>query len=155
MPERFRRSVPWTLGDLMILYACTFVGLLLVGIAWYGASSSVAVSAQVRWANLAVGGLILLGAGQLAWLLTGRRAVGELRRHVLRQARSDAVVEQAPVAHAAENGRFVAAKNMTRYHRPACLLVAGKKVEAGAETKLQKRGLRPCGVCLEPDEPAA
>src|SRR5438067_13202899 len=67
----------------MVLYVGTAVGLLIIGIAWFGASSSVVVSSQVRWTNVGVGGLIVLGAGILAWVLAGRRAVGELRRHVI------------------------------------------------------------------------
>ena len=159
LPERFRRSVPWRLGDLMVLYVCTAVGLLIIGIAWFGASSSVVVSSQVRWTNVGVGGLIVLGAGILAWVLAGRRAVGELRRHVISliPVPADAPRATAPVRAVVErpnDERLVSAPGMTHYHRPDCIFVAGKQVKASTERALRRQKRTPCGACLGGEEVA-
>jgi hypothetical protein len=144
--------VPWRLGDLFLLYACTAVGLLIIGIAWFGASSSVDVDTQVRWTNLGVGGLIILGAGVLAWLLAGRRAIGELRRHVtplipvpIHEA-GDVTSDGAKPDPDAND--LVSGPGMTHYHRRHCVFVAGKAVKKGTERSFHRQKRKPCGACL-------
>jgi hypothetical protein len=156
LPERFRRPVPWRLGDLLVLYACTALGALLVAVAWFGASSSVRVASQVRWTNIGVGGLIVFGAGSLAWLLTGRRAVGELRRHLLPLIpvpEQPAVEGRAP-ASPTTNGALVSVRGMTHYHRAACIFVAGKDVEKASERTFRRRGRTPCAACRPTEDDA-
>jgi hypothetical protein len=145
--DRGERRVPWRLGDLYGLYGTTVGGLLLVAIAWYQASGSIDPDAQVGWTNLAVAGLIILGAGNLVWLLTGRRVVGELRRDVIARLPLRPVTsEHEPVAPS--SGALVAQRGMTRYHRPECLFVTGKAATAASEPSHRRAGRRPCEVCL-------
>src|SRR5207237_1367274 len=89
MPDRFRRSLPWGVTDMLIVYGMTFVGLLLVFLAWFGTSASVRLGSQVRWTDVGVAGVIILGAGNLLWLLRGKRATGQLRRLVLAEVPID------------------------------------------------------------------
>ena len=131
------RPVPWKLGDLLVLYVCTLGGLVLVGVGWFGTSSSVVVGDQVRWVVVGAAGVIVLGAGNLAWLLTGRRAVGELRRRLVAERRLLSVPPSASTM------RLVSGPNMTRAHLDSCPLVAGKPVATVTATD----GLRRCGVC--------
>src|SRR4051812_27664287 len=49
-----RRSVPWRVGDALVLYACTAIGVLLLVGSWYGASGTVRLSRQVVWVDVAV-----------------------------------------------------------------------------------------------------
>jgi hypothetical protein len=42
---------------------------------------------------------------------------------------------------------LVTAPGMTRFHRPACPLAAGKPVEAVRPDEAEGAGLVPCGVC--------
>jgi hypothetical protein len=131
LPERFRRSVPWGMGDLLAIYATTFIGLLLVFLAWFGSSASVRLNNQVRWTTVGVAGVIVLGAGNLFWLLRGKRATGELRRLLLLQVPVD---DEAPV----EAPR-------------AGPLVAGKDVTAASKDAHVRSGREACGVCLPPE----
>ena len=78
MPERFRRSVPWGMSDILAIYATTFIGLLLVFLAWFETSASVRLRNQVHWTNVGVAGVIVLGAGNLFWLL-GQGPAGTVR----------------------------------------------------------------------------
>jgi hypothetical protein len=147
LPEQFRRSAPWRLGDFFTAYACAVGGLLVIGLAWLGASSSVRVDSQVRWADLGVVGLVALGAGNIAWILTGRRAVGELRRHVIATVGLRKSAVAAPV-EAMADGVVVSGPGMSLYHRPDCLFVAGKRVQRASAPAFQRRGRRPCRACL-------
>ena len=142
MPDRFRRSVPWDVRDLLALYATTFAGVLLVFLAWYEVSASTRLASQVRWTNVGVAGVIVLGAGNLFWLLRGRRAAGQLKRRLLPLV---AVPEEGPATVAAV--RLVAGSAMTRFHRSDCPLVAGKSVKAVSEAAHRRAGRQPCGVC--------
>jgi hypothetical protein len=147
MPDRFRRSVPWGMSDLLAIYATTFVGLLLVFLAWFGTSASVRLGSQVRWTNVGVAGVIVLGAGNLFWLLRGKRATGELRRLVLPLV---PLGDERPTAISTA-GPLVAGPAMTRFHRVDCALVAGKDVTPASKDVHVRAGRDACGVCLPPD----
>jgi len=145
--DRFRRSVPWGMSDLLAIYTTTFIGLLLVFLAWFETSASVRLKNQVHWTNVGVAGVIVLGAGNLFWLLRGKRATGELRRLLLPQV---PVEDEAPI-EAPRAGPLVAGPDMTRFHRADCPLVAGKSVSAAGREAHARAGREPCGVCLPSD----
>src|SRR2546423_11688344 len=147
MPNRFRRSLPWGMGDLLAVYATTFVGLLLVFVAWFGTSASVRLNNQVHGTNVGVAGVIVLGAGNLLWLLRGKRATGELRRLVLALVPVD---DDGPI-EVPQADRLVAGPDMTRFHRADCPLVAEKHVRAAGREAHVRAGRAACGVCLPMD----
>jgi hypothetical protein len=126
-------SSPWAVGWLLALIATTGLGLAAIVTAWYGASGRGVFADQVPWLNHAVGGAIVAGLGNCAWLLRGRRSVGELRRSLLVAAPvADDVsapsfsVEVAPAP--AVSAAWVQAKGMRKVHRPSCPMVVGKTV---------------------------
>lgn len=144
MPDRFRRSLPWGMSDLLAVYATTFSGLLLVFLAWFETSASVRLKNQVHWTNVGVAGVIVLGAGNLLWLLRGKRATGQLRRLVLAAVPVD---DESPI-DIPRTGPLVAGPDMTRFHRADCPLVAGKRVSAAGREAHVRAGRAACGVCL-------
>ena len=154
VPEALRRPLPWRVGDLLLLYATTTTGCVLVLASWFAVAGEVRLNDQVPWLNAGVAGVIVLGAGNLAWLLAGRRSIGALRRALLTSIGDDAPTP-TPVGTPADD-RLVAGRAMTRFHRPDCLLVTGKPVRALSLETHEKRGRRPCDVCrpAEPVEPA-
>lgn len=143
-------SSPWRRTDRTVVLVTTGVGVAIVAVSWLGAADASHLDTQVRWLNLGVVGVILLGAGNARWLLRGRLAAGRLRRTVLGSpelagrlvARSERRDRSA-----AELAMPVAAKGMTRYHRPDCPLVADRAVRAARVSTQVKQGRRPCGVC--------
>jgi hypothetical protein len=148
MPDRFRRSVPWQPGDLVTLYVATVSGLLLVFLAWLETSGAVHLRSQVRWTNVGVAGVIVLGAGNLLWLLRGRRAIGELRAFVLPRVVVETPTSATPPMLAPRVApALVSGSSMTRFHRADCVLVVGKDVVAASESTHRRRGRTPCGVC--------
>lgn len=142
-PARGATSVPWRLGDLLVVYATTAVGVVLVLAAWYAASDELTLAAQTGWLTLGTAGVVVLGAGNLAWLLAGWRAITLERRRLFALVPATT----APAAPTEVVGELVAARSMTRFHRPGCPLVAGKRVRHYAFATHEARGRRPCGVC--------
>ena len=151
MPRRFQRSVPWRPGELVVLYVAIVLGVVLVLLAWLEVSGAAQLHSQVRWTNVGVAGVIVLGAGNLFWLLRGRRAIGELRAFVLPRVSAVTTVSTKASPASATSSRddrvLVAAAAMTRFHLPGCALVAGKDVVASSEATHRRRGRTPCGVC--------
>ncbi len=147
--------VPWKVSDAAIFAVCTFVGLSLVLFAWYGASGSDRSSTQVECVDAAVAGALVATAGNVLWILSGRRAVG--LRTARQTERLERFMELEPAAEAglAASTRekpvidsLVAAKNLTVYHRPDCPLVDGRHVRRFNPSSSRSPAKEPCGVCL-------
>ncbi len=136
---------PWRLGDAMSLVTLNAVGIALLVTGWFMAGGRLLFHDQVSGANVAIAGIIVAGVGNAVWLLTGRRAVG-LRRNVVGVAIEQRYRNrQRPTA--AATPKLVAAKGMTRYHRPDCVFVAERRVTAHKRETHESRGRTPCGVC--------
>ena len=144
--DRANTSVgPWRLGDAMSLLTLNAVGIALVITGWYVAGGRLLLHDQVPGANVAIAGIIVAGVGNGMWLLTGRRAVG-MRRNVVGAAIEQRYRSRARLTAVTET-KLVAAKGMTRYHRPDCVFVAERRVTANKRETHESRGRTPCGVC--------
>jgi hypothetical protein len=125
------------------LIATDVVALALIIVGWYVASGS-SRRAQVPGINLAIGALALSAVAHGLWVCQARRAVGTYRVRILPAA----LVTDRPRAVAPlEETDPVASAEMALYHRPACLLVAGKAVARQPRPGHESAGRRPCGVC--------
>ena len=144
-PERLGGGGPWRLGDAMGLVTLNVVGIALVLTGWYVAAGRLLFRDQVSGANVAIAGIIVAGVGNGVWLLTGRRAVGLRRRTVAEAIERRYCGRARPVAEATT--KLVAAKGMTRYHRPDCVFVAERRVTINKRETHESRGRTPCGVC--------
>lgn len=140
---RSAATSPWSASWLLALLATAAVGGVTLVISWYFAAGEGVLAAQVPWLNVAVGATVLSGLGNCAWLLCGRRSVGELRRSLLVAAPAGNDDEDAVLPHVPAGGpTWVRAPGMRRIHRPNCPLVAGKnmvEVDALADEA--------CGIC--------
>jgi hypothetical protein len=136
---------PWRLGDAMSLFTLNAVGVALLLAGWYMAGGRLLLHDQVSGANVAIAGIIAAGVGNAVWLLTGRRAVG-MRRNVVGAA-VEKRYRSRPRPTAVVTTKLVAAKGMTRYHRPDCVFVAERRVTANKRETHESRGRTPCGVC--------
>src|SRR5947207_2668862 len=147
-------SIPWRVDDLVVLYATTFAGAVMLLIAWWGASGTTQLGAQLAWVNVAVAGVILAGTGNAIWLLHGRRSVTLRRRRLVDEgfslgagARTHPVPSGGSRVGAGPDAALVASPRMTRFHRQDCPLVAAKVVSAASRSSHERAGRRPCGVC--------
>lgn len=147
-----REPALWRPEDVLATAVPSAVGVVLWMVGWYQVSGSDAYAKQIGWADLAIGGFILATTSQLIWLLRGRRAVGELRRQLLRVRVPDAgswAASPAPVVQPQiERAEIVVAgPNKSLFHRPDCPMVAGRGWTARPRRDIADPGLRPCGVC--------
>jgi hypothetical protein len=133
------------MGDLLGLWASIVAGAVLLLVSWWGASASAEQSRQVFWIDIGVVGVIVAGVGIAAWLLTGRRAIGERRVALLptRAATPSAAVRPA----SAGKEELVSAPGLTRYHRAGCPMVVGKATRTATDAGHRAAGLEPCGIC--------
>jgi hypothetical protein len=149
--EHRHTAVPWRVGELVSLYCFNLAGLVLILLAWFQVSGQVDLGSQMRWLNAGVAGVIVAGAGNVLWLMAGRRRVGELcrsaARPVLARAARNRTVANAPTPDGAV-GQLVSGQGMTRFHRRSCLFVAGKPVTPASERGHIAAGRRPCDACL-------
>jgi hypothetical protein len=149
--ERATPALPWPVGDLVRLYVVNATVLVALVITWWVAAGTVRGGREVGALAVAIGGLIVSGGINALWLMVGRRSVSA-RRVALRSDLDDligAIVERAgaeseitplPVA-------CVTLENGSRYHRPGCELVAGKRTIAWSSADADARWRVPCGVC--------
>ena len=77
------RPVPWTRRDVIVVVALNVAGLAVIVAGWAWASGRTVLADQFPATDLAVIGLIVAGAGNIAWLLANRRAIGRARRSLL------------------------------------------------------------------------
>ncbi len=157
-------SVLWGAEDLLRWVITVGLGGIVVAVSWYVCAGDVQFSQQVGPIDAAIAGLMLSGIGNLAWLLHGRRALGERRRSLLpdvavgdldqlasvgiRRRLGSAAQTMTSVGLTAEETLFVAGEGMERYHRPECALAAGRTGwSALPRQEHEVAGRQPCGVC--------
>jgi hypothetical protein len=139
-----RANTPWGPVDAVRIATLNVVGLALVLSGWVLASGQLLFKHQVTGANVAIAGIVFAGVGDGLWLLSGRRALG-VRKRTLTSA-----IEHTPWkprAVEATQPTLVAAKGMTRYHRPDCAFVAGRRVYSRKRETHENQGRQPCAVC--------
>lgn len=138
----------WRRADLLFLFAALGVGLLLIGVGYWGVSGTRVFDDQVSSARLAAVGVVVAQAGVVRSVIAGRRALGRrLRSSLPAAATARPAVAIAGSAGSGSAGQPVAAADMTRYHRPGCAFAAGKGVLAASAADHERVGRRPCGVC--------
>jgi hypothetical protein len=77
------RPAPWSGRDLFAVVALNAAGLALIVAGSVWASGRTVVADQFPATDLTVLGLVLAGAGNLTWLLAGRRTLARVRRLLL------------------------------------------------------------------------
>jgi hypothetical protein len=147
--------VPWRIGHLVVVYVVNLTGLLLIVVAWIEVSGQLTLRAQIPWVDVGVAGIIVAGAGNVLWMLTGRRAVGEMRRGltVHLPAAGQATFEDDGLPRAASD-QFVAGRRMSHYHRAECPLVEGKRVTLDSHEGHLSAARVACDVCIPSAVPA-
>jgi hypothetical protein len=150
------RPLLWGAEDLLRWAITTGLGGIVIAVAWYVAAGEATFAQQVGPLDAAVAGLLLSGVGNLAWLLHGRRALGERRRLLLPDL-AEATPDPQPVlvgplstpaVARATDEVFLAGEGMDRFHRPGCALAAGRTGWTTATRRHhEEAGRRPCGVC--------
>jgi hypothetical protein len=148
----------WGAEDLLRWVITVGLGGIVIVVAWYVGAGEATFGQQVGPIDAALAGLLLSGIGNLAWLLHGRRALGERRRLLLPDVavetpgaeESVRLLSAGPVVASAAPADevFLAGADMERYHRPTCALASGRTGWTTATRREHEAaGRRPCGVC--------
>jgi hypothetical protein len=152
------RPLLWGAEDLLRWAITTGLGGVVIAVGWYIAAGEAAFGQQVGPLDAALAGLLLSGVGNLAWLLHGRRALGERRLLLLPDVAEGTIgadpepVLVGPLSTPAVAGTvddvFLAGEGMERFHRPECALAAGRTGWTPATRREhEEAGRRSCGVC--------
>jgi hypothetical protein len=142
-------DAPWRTGDLLRAGGLAAAGITGLALTWYGAGDQPDWPDQLPWASLGVAATTVALLGLVSWLVAGLRRVRRLRREVLPKLAAGAV-RRRPVGAAAVTPigtALVTAPGMTRFHRPACPLAAGKPVQPVRPDEADGAGLVACGMC--------
>jgi hypothetical protein len=147
---------PWRRRDLLVCGLLALLGIAGLITCWLGASGESVWRKQTGWliGSIFAAGLVVLGGG--LWLLVGLRRVRHGFRDLRRDQRTafgltrvragistDTASDGTPEGDPAE--RLVTVSQMTRAHRPDCLLLRGKAAVPVPAADLGRYGR--CGVC--------
>jgi hypothetical protein len=138
------RWSPWSSAAARRWIAVGLVGYVVAALGWWFASREAALTDQVGFAALGVGGCAVVAYANITWLLQGRFAIVARRERLL----SDAI---PPAARLDRDGYgedgVVAGPGLALFHRPSCVLVAGRDWPVLDRTKGTRGDRRPCGIC--------
>ncbi len=131
----------WESGDRIVTAVLVAVGVVLIAIAWIGASDTTEWDTQLRWTALSMVGVVCVCVGVGIYLFRGFSRVRAEALFVRRQLAAR-IARGAPSVGDDISSERVTVAGMAHHHAPGCLLVAGKATVAADEAALP-----PCGVC--------
>src|SRR4051794_4282881 len=136
------RTQPWRPGDTPAVLTLNALAAVGVVVCWIGSATELRFHDTLYWLQGAIVAVLIASVANGLWLVAGMRQLRARRRVLIetwpRQASSPAKVREPEV---------VTAERMTTYHRPSCLLVAGKALRSGTRSALERRQKQPCGMC--------
>jgi hypothetical protein len=135
---------PWSADQLLRAVGLAGVGLVMCVVAWGVASGKACLGDQVGWVSVGVGGLVVAFFGQAAWLLNGRRSLGERSMHLLGRPPTRAA---ARVGVRSLSQQLVGGEGLRWYHRADCPLARGQGWPVSSLAVQEAAGREPCGVC--------
>jgi hypothetical protein len=141
-------TVPWSLSDARTGFLTTTVGAGLLVWAWWETSGAAAVQDHTTWTAVGILAVTLIAAGNLFWVMSGRRAVRLRGAELVRKVEEvQLLARPIPRARSITVSPFVVVPGAGRFHRESCLLVRGKVVHRVPADVGQQDGLRPCEMC--------
>ncbi|WP_019874817.1 hypothetical protein [Sporichthya polymorpha] len=117
------------------------VGAIVLVAGWWEVSDRASMESQIPAFNIAVLGLVLIGAGQGLWFLRGRRACSDRRRLLLGADAAPAVISAA----VEDTDSFAGTERF--YHRLDCAMVDDRDWAPSPRATHERVGRTPCGVC--------
>jgi hypothetical protein len=142
---------PWRVGDFVRAVARLLLGLIVIIVAWAGASGTLVWRQQVLWTAVGAAGVLVAASGVFMWLLSGFGMVSRERREIrlVLTARYRRAAIAAPVDRlgSVDADTVVWGAGMRRYHLTSCDVVKGKRVISLSRDDGRRRGLVPCGMC--------
>ena len=128
-------SSPWTVGRVAGFGVAQAVALGAIVGGWFTAAGQHSSTGVWPWVAVCMAGLSLSAVANGVAFFTARRAI------VRRPLPAVSFTGRRPTAAVVHDG-LVSGAGMTLFHRPDCILVAGKNVLAA-----DRGGLGACGMC--------
>lgn len=152
-PVRYRSEpLPWRRLDMVVCGLLAAAGVAGLVVCWFGITSEAVWREQTGWliGSIFSTGLVILGGG--LWVLIGLRRVRQGFRDLRRDQRAALGLTRvrtagapATVGGTVDGEQLVTSRQMTRVHRPDCLLLRGKQAVPVPPAELANYGR--CGVC--------
>jgi hypothetical protein len=142
-----RVSHPWPEHSLILWALLSGIGVALLVAGWIQVRNESVYAKQVAGINMAIVGVLAVGAGAIPMLLTGRRSVGVRRLAVLGDLRGMPVRASAGAAGDWTSRNLVAGGGLRRFHRAGCTLAQGRNWSAASREEHERAGRVACGVC--------
>lgn len=143
----------WRYDEVFRLVVTSTASVLLLLLAYIGASGTARLKEQGLWLDLAIGALLLGGFGATSFLLAGFRrvylGVGDLLRagEVPTALGSTEAVGPSEGPEGSGAAALVSVAGTSRFHRVGCVLTNGKAVVAGGVAAHVRAGRRSCEMC--------
>jgi hypothetical protein len=137
----------WRCSDRAVLGAGWLVGAVVVTFAWYRAGRTADGADQLVWLEVGVAGVVAAAFTAALWVGSGRRAVCRRRVRLLGMLGPAPDAADAVVTGVAGAALLLAIPRGGRYHRPSCVLVAGRAAVSVERSGHEAAGRVACEVC--------
>jgi hypothetical protein len=132
----------------LILWALlSGIGVALLVAGWIQVRTESVYAEQVAGINMAIVGVIAIGAGAIPMLLAGRRAVGVRRLALLGDLRGMPVRSSAGASAGSISQNLVGGEGLRHFHRAGCTMAQGRNWSAASRQEHERAGRVACGVC--------
>ena len=123
------------------------IGVALLVAGWIQVRTESVYAEQVAGINMAIVGVIAIGAGAIPMLLAGRRAVGVRRLGLLGDLRGMPVRSSAGASAGSISQNLVGGEGLRHFHRAGCTMAQGRNWSAASRQEHERAGRVACGVC--------
>ena len=123
------------------------IGVALLVAGWIQVRTESVYAEQVAGINMAIVGVIAIGAGAIPMLLAGRRAVGVRRLALLGDLRGMPVRASAGASAGSISQNLVGCEGLRHFHRAGCTMAQGRNWSAASRQEHERAGRVACGVC--------
>ena len=123
------------------------IGVALLVAGWIQVRTESVYAEQVAGINMAIVGVIAIGAGAIPMLLAGRRAVGVRRLALLGDLRGMPVRASAGASAGSISQNLVGGEGLRHFHRAGCTMAQGRNWSAASRPEHERAGRVACGVC--------
>ncbi|HMC39045.1 MAG TPA: hypothetical protein VKI19_05235 [Acidimicrobiales bacterium] len=123
------------------------IGVALLVAGWIQVRTESVYAEQVAGINMAIVGVIAIGAGAIPMLLAGRRAVGVRRLALLGDLRGMPVRSSAGASAGSISQNLVGGEGLRHFHRAGCTMAQGRNWSAASRQEHERAGRVACGVC--------
>jgi hypothetical protein len=142
-----RVAHPWPEHTLILWALLSGIGVALLVAGWIQVRNESVYAEQLAGINMAIVGVIAIGAGAIPMLLAGRRAVGVRRVALLGDLRGMPVRASAGASGGSISQNLVGGEGLRHFHRAGCTMAQGRNWSAASRQEHERAGRVACGVC--------